>query len=430
MKPQTAPLVDSTLLRFLSAQRTQISIEQMNPVPQPDPPTTPRTPTTTTNNYSYNNLDTYTPITTPTPPTAIEEEIAEVVRRAQDAAADSLAWFTDYNSQNIASRLTDLGVPMEEATAAGNAVQNYVMAKTARKRIRKFLRDRDDVWISDVAEEEEYEELPVIQRSATYRLSSFYEELPVWGRECSISGVVDLMLGRGLTGRDIAAVFAHTPSVSMTRVKGNEGEGKGEMLEDTLDRAYGEVLCGMLKLRKYDARKVIRTCPNLLTPHGSSSAQEVINILSSLHVSPSSLSRDKASLPILLSRSPAALFRLIAFLSGDGVRMPVDRIGPFIRRSECKPLLDRVAPLPRNAVHSGGTIGDGGAGSVGVPSMEMLLNSANEGLEAEIVKTYKQMYHTAIFLREEVGIDNVGKVMSSYPDILMTDVEERIIPFF
>jgi len=197
-----------------------------------------------------------------------------------------------------------------------------------------------------------------------------------------------------------------------------------------LDRAYGEVLCGMLKLRKYDARKVIRTCPNLLTPHGSSSAQEVINILSSLHVSPSSLSRDKASLPILLSRSPAALFRLIAFLSGDGVRMPVDRIGPFIRRSECKPLLDRVAPLPRNAVHSGGTIGDGGAGSVGVPSMEMLLNSANEGLEAEIVKTYKQMYHTAIFLREEVGIDNVGKVMSSYPDILMTDVEERIIPFF
>jgi len=58
------------------------------------------------------------------------------------------------------------------------------------------------------------------------------------------------------------------------------------------------------------------------------------------------------------------------------------------------------------------------------------LNSAQEGVEAEIGRTYKQMYRTAIFLREEVGIDDVGKVIRTTPDILMTDVEQRIIPFF
>merc|ERR1740136_228070 len=99
------------------------------------------------------------------------------------------------------------------------------------------------------------------------------------------------------------------------------------------------------------------TCPGLLTKRGSSSAEEVINILSSLHVSPGSLARDKASLPKLLSCSPAALFRLIAFLSGDAVRMPVDKIGPFIRRSECSSLLDRVAPLPRLVSNKFGKMG-------------------------------------------------------------------------
>jgi len=419
IKPQTAPLVDSTLLRFLSAQRTQISIEQMNP------------PTSPTETFYDSNADS----------SAIDEEIANVVSRAQDAAADSLAWFTDYNSCNIASRLTDMGVPVEEATEAGNAVQGYVMAKTARKRIRKFLRNRDSVWISDVDNDEgAYDEIPVIKRSATYRLSSFYEEMPVWGQNCSIEVVIKVMCDKGLTGRDIAAVFTHTPSISMSRARGAgtdvDVKGKeGEMLEDTIDRAYSDILCGSLKLRKYDARKVLRTCPGLLTKRGSSSAEEVINILSSLHVSPGSLARDKASLPKLLSRSPAALFRLIAFLSGDAVRMPVDKIGPFIRRSECSSLLDRVAPLPRLVSNKFGKMGqvkkDANIDAPeDVPMLEILLNSADEGVEAEIMKTYKRMYRTAVFFRDEVGIDDVGKIMSTYPDILMTDIEQRIIPFF
>jgi len=364
----------------------------------------------------------------------VDDEIATVVRRAQDAAADSLAFFTDYNSHNIASRLTDMGVPYDEAIDAGNAVQGYVMAKTARKRIRSYLRNRDSIWISDVNDDiEAGGEFPV-KRSKTYRLSSFYEELPSLGKNCTIDGVVNVMVEKGLTGRDIAAVFTHTPSVSMSRVRGSLEENnpngnsngmEGETLEDTLDRAYSELLLDSLKLRKYDARKILRTCPGLLTKRGSKSAEEVIAVLFSLNVTPSSLSRDKASIPTLLSRSPAAIFRLIAFLSGDGVRMPVDKIGSFIRRSECARLLDRVAPLPQLD-----TNGVTKKGNNDLYVLHTLLNNAQDGSKAETEKTYARMYRSATFLRDEAGIKDVGKLMATNPDVLMTDIEYRIIPLF
>jgi len=357
-----------------------------------------------------------------------------VVRRAQDAAADSLAWFTDYNSHNIASRLVAMDVPAEEAVEAGNVVQAYVMAKTARRRIRNYLRNRDSLWLSDVNNDDvegadggEF----VVRRSATYRLTSFYEERsPDLGKDCSIEGVVNVMSGKGLTGRDIAAVFMHTPSVSMARIgDGGDGVGgmEGETLEDTLDRAYSDILLGSLKLRKYDARKVLRSCPGLLTKRGSKAAEEVMAILSSLNVTPNSLSRDKASIPTLLSRSPAAIFRLIAFLSGDGVRMPVDKIGSFIRRSQCVALLNRVAPLPQQGMNGAGS---NQVGSNDLYVLHTLLNNVEDGSDAEIEKTYRSMYKVATFLRDEVGIRDVGKLMMNNPDILITDIENRIIPLF
>jgi len=364
----------------------------------------------------------------------VDDEIATVLRRAQGAAADSLAWFTDYNSHNIASRLTDMGVPYDEAIEAGNSVQGYVMAKTARKRIRNYLRNRDSIWISDVNDDIEAGGDFPVKRTKTYRLSSFYEELPGWGKNCSIDSVVDVMSEKGLTGRDIAAVFTHTPSVSMARVRqnveetnpnGDSGGMDGETLEDTIDRAYSDLLLDSLKLRKYDARKVLRSCPGLLTKRGSKSAEEVMAILFSLNVTPASLSRDKSSIPTLLSRSPAAIFRLIAFLSGDGVRMPVDKIGSFIRRSECARLLDRVAPLPQLS-----TNGAAKQGSNGLYVLHSLLNNDEDGAKAETEKTYAKMYRAATFLREEAGIKDVGKLVTTNPDILMTDVNDRIISLF
>jgi len=331
-------------------------------------------------------------------------------------------------------RLTDIGVPYDEAIDAGNAVQGYVMAKTARKRIRNYLRNRDSIWISDVNDDiESGGEFPV-KRSKTYRLSSFYEEPPVFGNNGTIDGVVDVMTEKGLTGRDIAAIFTHTPSVSMARVKAsveetnpnrNSGDMEGETLEDTLDRAYSDILLDSLKLRKYDARKVLRSCPGLLTKRGSKSAEEVMAILFSLNVTPASLSRDKASIPTLLSRSPAAIFRLIAFLSGDGVRMPVDKIGSFIRRSECARLLDRVAPLPQVATNSAAK-----QGSNDLYVLHSLLNNDEDGSKTEIEKTYARMYEAATFLREEAGIEDIAKLMATNPEILTTDMEKSTIPLF
>jgi len=56
-----------------------------------------------------------------------------------------------------------------------------------------------------------------------------------------------------------------------------------------------------------------------------------------------------SSLPILLSRSPAGLFRLVAFLSSTAVRMPLDQIGPLLRRKVGRQLMDAVVPVPNTS---------------------------------------------------------------------------------
>ena len=257
----------------------------------------------------------------------------------EDTTADVLAWFTQYNSHRIAQRLKSLGASEESALEAGNAVQKYSLARTTRQRVRKFLRDRDLKWSSGSTDVEE----------PAYEVSNLREEAELRGKIYDVDAVIALLVGAGLTGRDIAAIFTHTPGISMMKARreGVEDEEGGETLEDTLNRSFYGVLCSTIKLRKYDARKVLRTCPGLLTKRGSVSAQEVVSILSNLGTAPTSLCRDKAALPMLLSRSPASLFRFVAFLSSDYVRMPVASIGSFLRRSECACVLDLIAPLPR-----------------------------------------------------------------------------------
>ena len=124
-----------------------------------------------------------------------------------------------------------------------------------------------------------------------------------------------------------------------------------ETLEETLERSL-KGLCPPLSDSDdttYDARKVVRTCPGLLSVRGSKSAVQVVTIMTKLGVSSKSLSRDKSSLPILLSRSPAGLFRLVAFLSSTAVSADATRSNRAVVETKCRPSIDgcrAVVPVP------------------------------------------------------------------------------------
>merc|ERR1712113_830453 len=70
-------------------------------------------------------------------------------------------------------------------------------------------------------------------------------------------------------------------------------ERSGETLEETTTRAYKHVLCDLLKLRNYEARRVLRLCPGLLTMRGSRSAEQVVTLLSKMGESTKSIARDR-----------------------------------------------------------------------------------------------------------------------------------------
>lgn len=419
---KAAPLVDSTLLRFLSAQKNQLvpnqeKAELLIPTDFLDD----EIQLAAILRNSTNGVDDL----------VYQEESHElsVKKVTEDTPADSLSWFTQYNARQVAQKLLALGATKECAEKAGMIVQNYSLGRTTRQRVRKFLRDRDRNWALGSTDFEPSNEISNIFADSTYQ-----------GSYHNIDEVIALLSAASLTGRDIAAIFIHTPSVSMMRAKRDKSENRndevndmqptGVTLEETLERAYFGVLCSSIQLRKYDARKVLRTCPGLLTKRGSINSEEIISILSNLGVSPSSLCRDKGALPILLSRSPASLFRFVAFLSSDAVRMPLSQIGPFIRRSECAKLLDLVAPLP--AIR--GNLFDDETSVLNKNNLDMLPSnrftedSSDNRTENEITKIYKNMFDTALFLRREVGVENLSKVISSFPDVFLLDTHKQVKP--
>jgi len=158
------------------------------------------------------------------------------------------------------------------------------------------------------------------------------------------------------------------------------------------------ILCGTLKLRKYDARKILRGCPGLVTSKGYKGAAEVVSLFSALGVSYNSLARDKKALPNLLSRPPTALFRLVAFLSSDSIRMPVKNIGPLLRRTESLPLIDAVCPVK------------------------------NDRLSVKNVEDhYRDMKTVADLLRTYVVLD-LCKVIAAHPSVLLFDPFTQILP--
>lgn len=129
-------------------------------------------------------------------------------------------------------------VSQETALQAGEAVQQHVLARTARRRLRLFLRKRDQLWENS-------------EDTAAARLL-----VPDKNEQDSVSGlvfphVVDLLVEQGLTANDVCSILTHTPSVALMRPRHGENT-----LESTCHQVLQHVLCDSLQLRRYDARKV------------------------------------------------------------------------------------------------------------------------------------------------------------------------------
>jgi hypothetical protein len=139
-------------------------------------------------------------------------------------------------------------------------------------------------------------------------------------------------------------------------------------------------------------------------------------------VSTTSLARDKNALPVLLSRSPAALFRLVAFLSSDAVRMNIQTIGPLLRRADCAPLLNAVAPVPRLQPEDNFVVTKNGENEWSWKT------TSQEEKRKQINNVYRQMSITAWTLRHEIGTKDLGKVIAAYPSVLLLDAETKILP--
>ena len=444
-KPK-APLVDSTLLRFLSSQRKE------DPVRAAADNTTRQTPIryrqSSTSDDAAAGIEVDSKLSTPIryrrssggERLAIEAEYPSIVSTSINSVQGppelaepmsrqteingkaydegQVSWLSQYNAQRVALRLQELGVDNETSIRAGRVVQDYVLARITRRRIRKFLQEREAMWTAG-----EYES--VSGRNGMTPVLS-----PEAAKNFDVDAVIAVMTEFGLTGNDVAAIFSHTPSVAIMRARrtpeerllqdlcdDSGDEPKSFSVEQALDRAFVGLLGETLKLRRYDARKMLRECPGLLTSKGSVSAGKVVDLMISLGSSTNSIARDKKSLSTLLSRSPALIFRLVAFLSSARLRVPLEAIGPILRQKQSAALLDAVAPLKRATT---------------LENMELALQNSTLGSDADILgylrvhnsvrkdlieKNYRSMGAVVEVLRNIVGVRDFQKILTSHPNV-------------
>ncbi|KAL7500577.1 hypothetical protein ACHAWT_011209 [Skeletonema menzelii] len=448
-----APLVDSTLLRFLSSQKNSGPV-----LLEDDRPTAPA------NGGGGNTISITSPIkgdsrgssssssvvdlptfasenlidqaeleqtfasTTATIPDD-NSNILEQPQPGNNEVIENQTWLSQYNAQRVTLKLLSLGVENEAAANAGRIVQNYALARVTRRRIRKFLQERDAAWESGST-------APLVDRSGIKESIS-----ALAAGKFDIDGVISVMTEYGLTGADVAAIFSHTPSIAMMQARSTVDESAigtgGEAavrtsvsVEQTLERAFVNLLGERLKLRRYDARKVLRTCPGLLTSKGSKSADQVVNLMVSLGTSTNSLARDKSTLPTLLSRSPALIFRLVAFLTSAQLKLPLNAIGPILRQKQSAEMLNAVAPLKRTIslgenANNGQTMMDS---TNNITSFNMeegvrdYLRVDNTLRQQKIDESYRSMEAVADVLRRSAGIRDFRKILSSYPDAFFLNV--------
>jgi hypothetical protein len=438
-----APLVDSQLLRFVGTQKERLQ-EQ--------------TAALTFGNAYYETTSENTSMTQQISASESNEaiETSTLMSADEDSISDTLqvppqqfsqqiqqqqSSFGQFNCHRVALVLQNHGAEPDLALQVGERVQAHALSRATRRRIRTFLKERDIVWKNSMvpsssdainsmtfSQEQQQLENRIIDRISRPNANAYMEGLAPAGDKSTqpvvnFEETVKLMLSRGLTIKDVCEILLHTPGLALMRPYAVESsDGTGETLQETLDR-ISHLLLQTLALRKYDARKVLRNTPGLLTMRGSKQAEQLVLVMSqSLGVSTNSLARDKNALGILLSRSPAALFRFIAFLSSDVVRMPMDKIGPLIRRDECQCVLNMIAPVTEVFIEQ--SLDQDPC----VISALWDRRRANQDRRQRINDIYQKMSRTATTLRDEIGTDDLSKVIAAYPGVLLLDTETEILP--
>jgi len=523
-----APVVDSALLRFISQQKKipgtffsveDVSVEKRSVVVKPmSMPSSSFSASALPTNYQLRNVTSSFAFGDEEDDGAEEQEEEWVVKNTMLNAEEETTTTTtssiqskpspspsssplpssssspttvlQYSSKNIEQTLIqnaikgtdELSDPIT-AKLAGDAIERYCIVRSARKNIRRFLKERDNLWSgagaggsssddngndsSSASSRHELETLAAFAAASSPAASLLlsYAEQQKGGAtdqedsSFTFQDVIDVMKEYGLTINDICVLFTHSPNLALrvprksflriaskqehatldsdvdVDVENHDHEhvhddvDHDESLEETLERSLQGLLQTTLGLRRYDARKVLRQCPTLVTVRGSKSAVQILTMMTSMGVSTSSLKRDKAGLPTLLSRSPAGVFRLISFLSSTAARMPLKQIGPLLRRKIGQQLLDAVTPVPPLTISLGTTT------TTTTPEIDEIeidrrevwyRNRAERKIQIE--RTYGEMTRTALLLQKQLGTQNLSKVIAAYPQVLLLDGEKQILP--
>jgi mTERF len=374
-------------------------------------------------------------------------------------------WLQQFECTYIVSLLQkQSGANMEAAYAVGIVIERMSIARAAQKRLRSFIKERNQIWnVQDSRVSKDDSTSNMDSNCDNDNDQNMMDSLDNCdSNHNNMDQIMDVLLEYGLSTKDICEILMLSPSVAFMQARpsivttdhGNHTitshhvanpvtkNDDQSSLQEILDRVFVGLLMGRepheLKLRKYDARKVLRTTPGLLTKRGSETAIQVIHLLVNLGVSSNSLSRDKNNLPILLSRQPNAVFRLVAFLSSDAVRMPIHKIGPLLRRTECQHVLNAIAPSrtmsrlqyssSRQQQHQlSYTYND----CMGVGSISK--TTSNTDITAQVQKAvvndiYRRMSQTAWTLRNKIGTQDLGRVIAAYPSVLLLDATRQILP--
>mmetsp|Transcript_28898 Transcript_28898/g.60851 ORF Transcript_28898/g.60851 Transcript_28898/m.60851 type:complete len:718 (+) Transcript_28898:287-2440(+) len=415
-----APLVDSTLLRFLSEQKNSRSVllDDDTDTPSASEAISIETPNSRKQDLKVDYATFASKaLSINDSSQAATTDLPSINGDSSVKSTENQSWLSQYNAQRVSLKLQALGVESEAANEVGKIVQDYVLARITRRRIRKFLQERDAMWESGIAVSDDRSG---INENISFAAASKFD----------IDAVISVMTEYGLTGTDIAAVLSHTPSLAMImarKVSENETTTgrKSFTLQDTLDKAFVGLLGDTLKLRRYDARKVLRSCPGLLTSKGSASAEQVVKLMVSLGSSTSSIARDKSSLPTLLSRSPALIFRLVAFLSSAQLKIPLDAIGPILRQKQSAEMLNAVAPM-RSPVTLGGQdekiTANNSTNTDTTSDVLSYLKVDDTMRQQKIEEGYRSMEAVADVLRRNAGIRDFRKILSSYPHVFFVNI--------
>jgi mTERF len=472
------PLIDSDLLRFLNTTQTLWSIngnddDRCNINNCINAAASTVSPTSDSVRIQQSELRNPANITSYWDESGIEDQMM------QD-------WMKQYECTYIVTLLHEQhGATIEAAFAVGTTIERIARVRAQQKRLRSYWKLRNQIWkqtnyrddtmisasnssiLGDhvvSTENESFLSAAVVEDSED---GDMCEILP-FRNDCSnhnnMDDIVHVMMQYGLSAKDICEILMASPSIAFMQPRRElsldvgsnvtemaQGRGSSDTqqsLQDILDRILNGLLMGsnqpyQLKLRKYDARKVLRNTPGILTVRGSESAYQIVQLLISLGVSTNSLSRDKNNLPILLSRQPNEVFRLVAFLSSDAVRMPISNIGPLLRRTEGQDLLNAIAPSRASSMMRQSRFVDTQKQSYANQNVFTLYNGLLRGANSKrttpsyvatqiqkvvVNDIYRRMSETAWTLRNKIGTNDLGRVIAAYPSVLLLDAARQILP--